>query len=68
MQRNKIADPAILDILAQLPSLKVLYLKGNPVVSKIKPYRKTLISKLKNLTYLDDRPVFADERALAEAW
>lgn len=35
---------------------------GNPVVTKIKDYRRTLISRCKSLTYLDDRPVFAEER------
>lgn len=41
---------------------------GNPVISKIENYRRTLISRLKNLTYLDDRPVFEKERLAVEAW
>eukprot|EP01083_Nonionella_stella_P078832 215966_1 len=65
---NKLCDPAILDVLAQMPALKVLYLKGNPVVQKIPFYRKTVISTLKILTYLDDRPVFEEERLACEAW
>ena len=51
-----------------MPNLKVLYLQGNGCVSKIKNYRKTLISKLPNLKYLDDRPVFVDDRRNAEAF
>jgi dynein assembly factor 1 len=65
---NKIDDPAILDIVKQLSNLKVLYLKGNPVVNKIAGYRKVIISSLPQLTYLDDRPVFEDESRCAAAW
>ncbi len=35
---------------------------------KIKNYRKTLIFKIKNLRYLDDRPVFPEERRFVEAF
>lgn len=43
---NEIADIELVDLLAQMPNLKVLYLKGNPVVANIKMYRRTLISRL----------------------
>ncbi len=65
---NKLDDPAVLDILAELPELKVLYLKGNPVVDQIESYRRTVLSRLRNLKYLDDRPVFEDERRAVTAW
>jgi dynein assembly factor 1 len=68
LQCNKIEDPAIVELVAQLPALRCLYLKGNPVVNKIKQYRKALISALPGLTYLDDRPVDEQERRCAEAW
>lgn len=68
LSKNRIEDPALLDILESLPMLKVLKLDGNPVVRKIKQYRKTLICRLKKLTYLDDRPVFEEEREVAEAF
>merc|ERR1711871_23545 len=68
LSKNQIDDPAIVDVLAALPELRLLKLDGNPVVRKIPQYRKTLITRFRNLTYLDDRPVFEDERLTAEAW
>jgi len=55
-------------LFAGLPELRCLYLKGNPVVSKLPNYRKTLISRCKQLTYLDERPVSEEERKCCEAW
>ncbi len=68
LQNNNLDDPAVVDILKQIPDLRCLYLKGNPVVSKIPNYRKTLITSIPTLTYLDDRPIFENERRIAEAW
>jgi len=58
----------LLEILTAMPNLTCLYLKGNPIVSNVKQYRKTLISSLPGLTYLDDRPIFELERRCAEGW
>jgi len=69
LQNNKIEDPEILEeILVNMPNLKVLYLQNNGVVNKIKQYRKTIIARLPTLKYLDDRPVFDDDRRNAEAF
>ena len=69
LQNNKIDDPAILEeVLVHMPRLAVLYLQGNGCVNKIKNYRKTIISKIPTLKYLDDRPVFEDDRRNAEAF
>lgn len=68
LQQNKIDDVGIVDIVGQLPDLRVLYLQGNPVVKKIPHYRKTIIARCERLKYLDDRPVFDDERRRVTAW
>jgi dynein assembly factor 1 len=51
-----------------MPNLAVLDLRSNPVIPKIKNYRRTMIQGIKSLTYLDDRPVFDKERLAVEAW
>ena len=51
-----------------MPSLSVLYLQNNPITKKIPNYRKTLIARLPKLKYLDDRPVFDEDRRYAEAF
>lgn len=68
LQNNKLEDPVVLDILASMPDLRVLQMQGNPVTRKIKHYRKTVIARCQQLTYLDDRPVFEDERRTTSAW
>jgi len=66
---NYLSEPAILEeVLYKMPSLGVLYLQGNPVCRKIDYYRKTIISSIPTLKYLDDRPVFEEDRRRAEAW
>ncbi|XP_068159415.1 dynein axonemal assembly factor 1 homolog [Drosophila tropicalis] len=68
LSNNRIDDILVVKIFEQMPNLKVLVLQGNPVVSRIPQYRKTLILACKELTYLDSRPVFPRDRACAEAW
>ncbi|XP_033176941.1 uncharacterized protein LOC117151733 [Bombus impatiens] len=58
----------LLQILGDMKELRVVSLMGNPILKKIRLYRKTMILKCKNLKYLDDRPVFPRDRACAEAW
>ena len=66
---NKIDESDIVEkFLTKIPNLRVIYLQGNECCRKIKNYRKTLINKLKELRYIDDRPVFDDERRFAEAF
>ncbi|ALC39253.1 dtr [Drosophila busckii] len=68
LSNNRIDDILVVKIFEQMPCLKVLVLQGNPVVSRLPQYRKTLILACKELTYLDSRPVFPRDRSCAEAW
>ncbi|KAJ0170673.1 hypothetical protein K1T71_013445 [Dendrolimus kikuchii] len=65
---NRLEDPLIIDVLADMAVLKVLVLTGNPVIRSIPAYRKTLTLRLRELLNLDNRPVFPRDRACAEAW
>lgn len=58
----------LIDILKPIESLRVLYFKGNPLVRKIRNYRKKIIKELANLTYLDEKPVDECERLSTEAF
>ena len=70
LQNNEITDnpEQIISLLEQLQKLKVLYLKGNDIIRLINNYRRTLIVRLKHLTYLDDRPVREEDRIGAVAY
>ena len=59
---------ALLTLLSTLPSLRVLYLSPAPFLQSTSNYRKRVLSQLPQLTYLDDRPVFEEERRLVEGW
>lgn len=65
---NKIDDMNVVKVLGAMPLLHVLTMTGNPVISTITNYRKTMILECKSLTYLDSRPVFPRDRSCAEAW
>ena len=70
IQNNDISEnpEEILSLLERLEKLKVLYLKGNEIIRLINNYRRTLIVRLKHLTYLDDRPVREEDRIGAIAY
>ncbi|CAE7943596.1 ODA7, partial [Symbiodinium sp. KB8] len=68
LQDNRIEDEGVIELLNSMPKLTTLYLKGNPVVRKIRHYRKSVLSQMPRLGYLDDRPVFGLERKEVEAW
>jgi len=65
---NRISDAAVLDHLGQLEDLKVLYMKSNPIIETMSFYRKRALVKVPHLTFLDDRPIFPNEKRLSEAW
>lgn len=58
----------LLDLFEKCENLKVLYLKNNEICRSINNYRRTIIIKLKFLTYLDDKPVKKEDRVGAIAY
>ena len=68
LSHNKLEDPEAMEVFKAMPGLRVLNLMGNPVIRKTSQYRKTMINEIKQLSYLDDRPVFPKERVCAEAF
>ena len=70
LSKNKLPDCACVHLIGESlgDRLKLLKLQGNPVVSEVPSYRKTVTCALPSLNYLDDAPVFPKDRRLAEAW
>ena len=62
-----ISSDDLISFLNKLQKLKVLYLKGD-ITRSISNYRRNLIVKIKNLTYLDDRPIKKEDRIGAIAF
>ena len=58
----------VIETLARVPRLANCVLKGNPVCRSTRHYRKVAVTRIARLAYLDDRPVFAQERAAVSAW
>ncbi|ORC88425.1 Leucine-rich repeat-containing protein ODA7 [Trypanosoma theileri] len=56
------------EFFTRLPKVSVIYFHGNPAIRGIKGYRRNMILQLPQLTYLDERPVFTEERRVVEAW
>jgi len=68
LQNNKLEDEGIFDVLEALPLLAVLQLQGNPIIPKMTQYRRNTVHRCKALSYLDDRPIFEEERKAVGAW
>jgi len=69
LAQNKCSDPEILpEVIVKLPALRVLYLTNNEIAKKIPNYRKRLVKDIGNLTFLDDRPVFPEDRRFVAAF
>mmetsp|Transcript_67451 Transcript_67451/g.197249 ORF Transcript_67451/g.197249 Transcript_67451/m.197249 type:complete len:562 (-) Transcript_67451:52-1737(-) len=69
VQDNLIWDPDVLpEVFMRMPELRVLYLKGNPCTKQIPNYRKNITVCCEDLRYLDDRPVFPEDRRAADAF
>jgi len=72
IQDNRIDDKEkykeVINVFHKCRELRTLYLKGNPILKHIPYYRKTFIWNCQKLSYLDDRPVFENERRRCNAW
>ena len=55
------------DVFKPMVKLNALKVTGNPVISKLRSFRKTMITQLPQLAYLD-RPIFEAESVGAKAW
>lgn len=56
------------EVFEKMENLAVLYVTNNKFIKNIKNYRKTVTVKLPKLVYLDDRPVFEEDRRHADAY
>eukprot|EP00744_Colponema_vietnamica_P009205 GILI01013112.1.p1 GENE.GILI01013112.1~~GILI01013112.1.p1 ORF type:complete len:517 (-),score=140.12 GILI01013112.1:199-1680(-) len=61
-------DSYLYEFFGKMPSIAVLYLQGQPLCMGVKNYRKNMVWHIQTLTYLDERPIFADERRTVNAW
>ena len=65
---NNLSDPDVMEVLAKMQSLHVLNMIGNPLLRKTIDYRRNLLYKCKDITYLDSRPVTEKDRICLKAW
>ena len=69
LEHNALPDfEATLSLVRQLPELQVLRMSGNPLVRTVRQYKKRVVLACTRLTFLDDAPVFPDDRRRAKAW
>lgn len=69
VSKNDLGDAEILEeILMKLPNIALINMMDNAAPKKIQNYRKRMIANLPTLKYLDDRPVFPEDRRCAEAF
>ena len=70
IQNNHFSENSneLLLFLNKIENLRVLYLKGNEICRSIPNYRRSIIIKLNNLTYLDDKPIKQEDRVGAIAY
>ena len=61
-------DVRILDLFVAHHEIKYLEMRGNDFMRKCPNYRRTLITKIKSLCFLEERPVDYKERHLANAY
>ncbi|RNF02081.1 Leucine-rich repeat-containing protein ODA7 [Trypanosoma conorhini] len=60
--------PGPVEFFTKLPNVSVIYFHGNPAIRGLRGYRRQMVLRLPQLMYLDERPVFTEERRCVEAW
>lgn len=65
---NRADSLSVVSFFKMLPNVSVIYFHGNPLSHGLRQYRRNMILHLPALTYLDERPVFPEERRVIEAW
>ena len=68
MSYNSLEGMEVVDVLARMKSLHVLNMTGNPLPRKTVDYRRNLLWKCTDITYLDSRPVTDRDRVCLQAW
>eukprot|EP00826_Nyctotherus_ovalis_P064634 TRINITY_DN9486_c0_g1_i3.p1 TRINITY_DN9486_c0_g1~~TRINITY_DN9486_c0_g1_i3.p1 ORF type:complete len:406 (+),score=148.36 TRINITY_DN9486_c0_g1_i3:67-1284(+) len=69
VSKNDLTDGGIMEnVFMKMPSIALINMMNNEAPKKIQSYRKKMIASLPTLKYLDDRPVFPDDRRCAEAF
>eukprot|EP01064_Diplonema_japonicum_P028394 TRINITY_DN4349_c8_g1_i1.p1 TRINITY_DN4349_c8_g1~~TRINITY_DN4349_c8_g1_i1.p1 ORF type:complete len:477 (+),score=161.71 TRINITY_DN4349_c8_g1_i1:70-1431(+) len=58
----------VIDLLSKLPSLACLYIQGNELPNQTRYFRRKMVGTIKTLTFMDERPVFPDDRRATDAW
>jgi dynein assembly factor 1 len=59
---------AFLEVLKQMDGLRCLYVQRNPFFGKVKCCKKVLINALPKICYINDRPVFPEDKRFAKAF
>ena len=65
---NNLDEPETISVLSVMESLHVLNLIGNPILRKTVDYRRNLLHRCTDITYLDSRPVTDKDRKCLAAW
>jgi dynein assembly factor 1 len=58
----------IVPFFTRMQQVTCLYLAGNPCIRLISNYRRHMTVNLPNLYYLDEKPIFEEDRRCAEAF
>ncbi|KAJ9461330.1 Leucine-rich repeat-containing protein ODA7 [Diplonema papillatum] len=58
----------VIKILQQLPKIACLYIQGNELPNQTRYFRRKMIGTIQTLTYMDERPVFAEDRRAINQW